>query len=185
MLMLRIVLIGIVLTISLVQAYSRTHHAQPPSPKALVTAVPTAPELATAQCQAHGALPDPVCTPGAINPAVTQENISETICKSGYTKSIRPTVSYTGRLKADQMNQYGFTDGTRSHEEDHLISLELGGAPSDPSNLWPEPGASPNAKDKIEDFLRTAVCAGQISLAEAQHRIATDWTTADAGLRSR
>ena len=184
MLMLRLVVMGIVVTISLVQAYSRTHHAQPPSPKALLAAAPVAPELDTAQCRVRGALPDPVCTPGAINPAVTQDNISETICKSGYTKTIRPTVSYTGKLKADQMNQYGFTDSGRSHEEDNLISLELGGSHSDPRNLWPQPGASPNAKDKVEDFLRTAVCAGQISLAEAQNRIATDWTTAEAGLRN-
>lgn len=77
------------------------------------------------------------------------------------------------------MTAYGFTDSIHSHEEDHLISLELGGAPSDPANLWPEPHASPNPKDKVENFLHAAVCAGKISLADAQHRIATNWTTAE------
>jgi hypothetical protein len=80
------------------------------------------------------------------------------------------------------MNEYGFTDSIRAHEEDHLISLELGGDPTDPRNLWPEPDASPNPKDKIENYLHTAVCAGRISLHAAQVRIATDWTTAADGI---
>ena len=70
----------------------------------------------------------------------------------------------------------------KQHEEDHLISLELGGAPSDPKNLWPEPGASPNPKDKIENFLHTEICSGRITLLDAQSRIAKDWVTAEQGL---
>lgn len=142
----------------------------------------TAPELTSAQCHMKGVLPDPSCTPGATNPQVTQANIDQTICVSGYTKTIRPPAEYTDKLKSQQMTEYGFTDSIYSHEEDHLISLELGGAPSDPKNLWPEPHASPNAKDKVEDFLHSAVCDNKISLQDAQHRIATDWTTAEQGL---
>lgn len=130
----------------------------------------------------RGVLPDPACTPGVVNPDVTQANISQTICVQGYTKTIRPSVEYTDKLKQEQMTAYGFTDSIRSHEEDHLISLELGGSPSDPKNLWPEPHASPNDKDKVEDFLHSAVCDGRISLQDAQHRITTDWTTAEQGL---
>lgn len=37
-----------------------------------------------------GELPAIDTTPGAINPAVTQANIHETICVKGYTKTIRP-----------------------------------------------------------------------------------------------
>lgn len=142
----------------------------------------TAPELTSAPCHMRGVLPDPACTPGVVNPDVTQANISQTICVQGYTKTIRPSVEYTDKLKQEQMTAYGFTDSIRSHEEDHLISLELGGSPSDPKNLWPEPHASPNAKDKVEDFLHSAVCDGRISLQDAQHRITTDWTTAEQGL---
>lgn len=142
----------------------------------------TFPELPSASCHMQGELPDPTCTPGAVNPNVTQANISQTICISGYTKTIRPPASYTDQLKAQQMQAYGFTDKLRSHEEVHLISLELGGSPSDPKNLWPEPGASPNPKDKVENFLHDAVCAGRISLNDAQHRIAADWTSAEQGL---
>jgi hypothetical protein len=105
--------------------------------------------------------------------------IATTICRSGYTKTIRPPASYTGALKRQQIVAYGYADtNPGDYEEDHLIALELGGAPSDQRNLWPEPGHSPNPKDKVEDTLRQRVCAGSLSLAEAQHRIATDWTTA-------
>ncbi len=141
------------------------------------------PEQAGAKCHMKGLLPDSICTPGSTNPNVTQDNILQTICISGFTKTIRPSASLTNRLKAQQMNEYGFTDSIHAHEEDHLISLELGGAPEDPLNLWPEPGASPNAKDKIENHLHAAICAGKIALHEAQVRIVTDWTTADSGLR--
>lgn len=96
-------------------------------------------------------------------------------------KTVRPPVSYTNSLKARQIQQYGFTDSIHQHEEDHLIALELGGAPSDPKNLWPEPGQSPNPKDKIENFLHAEVCSGRITLKEAQDRISTNWTTAGQG----
>ena len=71
----------------------------------------------------------------------------------------------------------------RDYEEDHLISLELGGSPSSPRNLWPEPhhvigGWGSYTKDKLENRLHSMVCHGQISLAEAQHEIATDWIAA-------
>ena len=140
------------------------------------------PESAGSKCQMRGRLPDPICTPGSIDPAVTNANVASTICVRGYTATVRPSSSYTGNLKRQQMVQYGFNDSLSAHEEDHLISLELGGAAADPTNLWPEPGASPNDKDRIENFLRSAVCAGRISLSDAQKRIATDWTTAEAGL---
>ena len=68
--------------------------------------------------------------------------------------------------------------GSARLREDHLIALELGGAPSDQRNVWPEPAHSPNPKDKVENVLCQRVCAGSLTLAEAQQRIATDWTTA-------
>src|SRR5664279_3814140 len=83
------------------------------------------------------------------------------------------------RAPSGNIAAYGYTDTSpRSYEEDHLISLELGGASSDQRNLWPEPGTSPNPKDKVENELHRRVCAGSMPLAEAQQRIATDWTTA-------
>jgi hypothetical protein len=129
-------------------------------------------------CHADGMLPDHNCTPGATDSRVTQDTIHQTICVSGYTKTVRPSSSITSKMKLVSMQQYGFTDSPSNYEYDHLISLELGGSPQDTKNLWPEPGASPNPKDKIENKLHSLVCSGAISLSEAQRRISTDWTTA-------
>lgn len=130
-------------------------------------------------CHIRGVLPDSSCTPGAIDPRVTQGTIYQTICVKGYTATVRPPVSYTNKLKMQQIAAYGYTDtNLKDYEEDHLISLELGGAPSDPNNLWPEPGGSPNQKDRIENLCHEKVCSGEITLAEAQRQIVTDWPTA-------
>jgi hypothetical protein len=61
------------------------------------------------------------------------------------------------------------------YEEDHLIPLELGGSPTSPRNLWPEPGASPNPKDDVETAANHAVCDGEMTLATAQRAIAANW----------
>ncbi len=140
-----------------------------------ITDVPAIPST----CHEKDGLPDPTCTPGSTNFAVTQANIAATICTSGYTKTIRPPVSYTQSLKKQQIIAYGYVDKNfGDYEEDHLISLELGGNPTDPKNLWPEPGASPNPKDSIENICHQKVCDGEIALATAQKEIATDWKTA-------
>ncbi|MFD5737845.1 hypothetical protein ACFWIY_34310 [Streptomyces sioyaensis] len=63
----------------------------------------------------------------------------------------------------------------------HLVPLELGGAPRDPKNLWPEPryGNKPaGSKDSVENKLKVAVCTGTVKLAAARNAIATNWTTA-------
>ena len=133
-------------------------------------------------CHARLPFPDPNCTPGVVNPDVTQENISETICVPGYTKTIRPPASYTTDLKVRQIAEYGYADANPAdYEEDHFIPLELGGHPTDPRNLWPEPhtgGFGSGAKDRVENALHALVCSGQLSLEEAQRRITSDWTKA-------
>lgn len=127
-------------------------------------------------------LPNSFQTPGATNPDVDQTNIKRTICKSGWTKTIRPPVSYTNGLKRQQIEQYGFTDKKLGdYEEDHLVSLQLGGHPTDPRNLWPEAYAGncgARKKDVIETKLKRLVCSGQITLQEAQVAIATNWVAA-------
>ena len=129
------------------------------------------------------ALPDPARTPGATNPQVTQANIATTICARGWTSTVRPPESYIDPLKHAQMAEYGETQPTRTYEEDHLIPLGLGGSPSDPHNLWPEPGSSPNPKDDVEYAANRAVCDGTLTLADAQHQIATDWVALGRSLR--
>lgn len=139
-------------------------------------------QVAAGSCHARGSgrfsLPDPRCTPGALSPAVTQADIHSTICRRGYTKTVRPPESVTEPEKLAAMAAYGDRGSPRQYEYDHLVPLELGGAPNDPRNLWPEPGRSPNAKDELERVLRSRVCARRLTLAEAQSEIARDWVSA-------
>jgi hypothetical protein len=58
---------------------------------------------------------------------------------------------------------YGDPGPPHDSEYDHLISVELGGASTDPRNLWPEPGASPNPKDRLEARLTDLVCERRMS----------------------
>jgi hypothetical protein len=109
-------------------------------------------------------------TPGVLNPAVTQANIASTICRHGWTRTIRPPVSYTNGLKAKGVRQYRLRGPPSAFQEDHLISLELGGDPVDPRNLWPEPYPRASAVDQIENDLNHRVCRGSLSLADAQRR---------------
>jgi hypothetical protein len=106
-------------------------------------------------------LPDPHCTPGASNPQVTQANINDTICATGWTKTVRPPVAVTDRMMAESARSYGL-GRDQSGEYDHLVSLEFGGAPDDPRNLWAEPGKFPNSEDAVENKLNTAACSGLV-----------------------
>jgi hypothetical protein len=135
----------------------------------LVTAV----VVAFAPVHGHGAhsiLADPTRTPGVLNPDVTQANIRSTICRHGWTTTIRPPTDYTNDLKRKQMRIYGETGSLSDYQEDHLISLELGGNPTDPRNLWPEPYPRAADVDKIENELNAEVCSGRLTLAQAQQR---------------
>jgi hypothetical protein len=112
---------------------------------------------------------------------VTQANIDATICVCGWTRTVRPPETYTRALKRRQIREYGYADRRLGHyEEDHLIPLDLGGAPRDPRNLWPEPrypsdGWTADKKDKLEARLVRLVCAGEVPLDVARRAIARDW----------
>jgi hypothetical protein len=129
-----------------------------------------------------GSLPNAQLTPGVNNPAVTEENIQETICVQGWTHTVRPPVSYTNALKRKQIDQYHYKDkNLGSYEEDHFIPLELGGHPRDPRNLWPQQyhiACGARIKDVIESKLKYLVCHGEMTLAEARGAISTDWVAA-------
>ena len=116
-------------------------------------------------------LPDPTITPGGLNRMVRQSTIRKTICKSGWTKTIRPPVGFTNALKLSQMIVYGETGSPSDYEEDHLIPLELGGAPRNPKNLWPEPHAQSSLSDPFETKLKREVCKGIITLKNARATI--------------
>lgn len=156
--------------------------APAPGPSSVAEALASIPaHCAYRRTAAGDPLPDPSCTPGATDPRVSPQNVGATICRSGYTKTVRPPTSYTDPLKAELLRRYATTGVASETELDHLIPLELGGAPADAHNLWPEPGGIPNPKDRVENGLNKLVCNGRLGLIEAQRAIAADW--ADAGRR--
>jgi hypothetical protein len=143
---------------------------------------------AAGSCHQRGAgvyaSPDPRCTPGALNPAVGPATIGSTICRSGWTSTVRPRESITEPEKLASMRSYGDHGRASSLEYDHLVPLELGGAVNDARNLWPEPdypqraGFYLNPKDRLERALNRLVCRGAMSLGRAQVMVATEWVSA-------
>jgi hypothetical protein len=132
--------------------------------------------------QDRAPLPNPSITPGAIDPAVTPHNLHDTVCVRGYTAKVRPDKRVTNRLKREQIRQYRYADtNPQPYEQDHLIPLSIGGNPTDPKNLWPQPregewGAE--QKNDLEFVAYRLVCSGQLNLQEAQQRIAANWIEA-------
>jgi hypothetical protein len=73
-----------------------------------------------------GPLPDSSLTPGASDERVTQDNVRQTICVPGYTKSVRRVSSKT---KSKVFAEYDVSKKDRSkYVINHLIALELGGS---------------------------------------------------------
>lgn len=156
---------------------------------AVVVSILLAGCTAQAKPAADPRLPDPGRTPGAINPDVTQENISSTICRKGFTKTVRPDYAWSNKLKHTLLRAAG-QPASRVHdfELDHLVPLELGGAPYDLRNLWLEPwkgqwGAA--RKDEVEHALNALVCRHRLTLAQAQYAIASNWMQAYQAYVSR
>jgi hypothetical protein len=128
---------------------------------------------ATVTFAADPALPDPKLTPGAV---LTTD--AAVICQPGYSRSVRHT---SGSLKHRVYVEYGIAPNTGRYEIDHLIPLSIGGADTR-ENLWPESHDTKrwnaDVKDRLENYLHAEVCAGRISLADAQKAVAADWIAA-------
>jgi hypothetical protein len=134
-------------------------------------------------------LPNSARTPGVSDPAVTQANIAENICVPGYTKTLRPNTRVTNAIKKKQLAAWGYTDRKMAdYEEDHLISLQLGGSADDEGNLWPEHYSGKwgaRVKDTLEGELNRRICSDasdpdHITLKEGQDAISKDWKAAYA-----
>jgi hypothetical protein len=130
-----------------------------------------------AQLIAAHVLPDRA-HPGVINPAVTPATIGSTICVHGWTATVRPSTSFTDKLRNAQTPAgHKPLEG----ELDHRLSIEDGGAPADPANLWwmiyaDRYGA--RVKDVLETKLARAVCKGTLSLDEARAALMGNWLVA-------
>ena len=63
---------------------------------------------------ANGVLPDPACTPGAVDPHVTDATLESTVCRrGGYTSTVRPPTSVTNSEKRLAQAATGRATGPR------------------------------------------------------------------------
>ena len=128
--------------------------------------------------QARGSdLPDASLTPGVARSDMTVAQM----CKKKWGKDHR---AVTAAMKKEVFTAYGYSGGDKDKrcpcEIDHLISRELLGA-DDVKNLWVQSYRGPwNAhdKDRVENRLHKEVCAGNLTLDDAQNMLVTDWTNA-------
>lgn len=117
----------------------------------------------------------PAHTPGARNPAVRQSTLGTTVCDSGYSSRIRPPASYTSKLKVRQLREWNYADqDPRAYQEDHFLSLSIGGSPRSTRNLWPEPWAQARLADRMEWKWHRDLCSGKLTLRQAQ-KAETTW----------
>ncbi len=149
-------------------------------------AQPAAPAHCTVRISPTGyPLPDPVCTPGAVNPTVTIEILRD----PGFRTTLLRDNASSAKDKAKTYERYRIahpkrnTGKTQQCELDHVCSLELGCADT-VDNIWPQCGPAKvplkqrwfKIKDAVENWLAREVRAGRMDLHEAQHAIATDWS---------
>lgn len=117
------------------------------------------------------------CDPGVRNPDVTQATIHQTICVPGWSDKVRPSSSYTSKLRdVEMLTYYPVGTPTTAVREDHLIAQSLGGHLTDEDNLWPQPVAASYEKDQHTKRLRLLVCSGGMALDAAQREILDTWT---------
>jgi len=118
-------------------------------------------------------MPDHRLTPGAVLPVTTAQ-----VCRSGYSHGARHPFDAAWRVRVSEVRRsYGLRNGV-GYKIDHLVPIELGGAPFDKRNLWPQRTADASIKDGLENALHARVCRGSISLAAAQREFMANWTTA-------
>lgn len=141
---------------------------------------------ATYGVDAGMALPDPAVTPGAVDPDAVADlsgkrhivdGVERNLCANDFrTGPIRARIRNFAKLKREACAEYGITKCDASVEGDHLKSIEVGGCPDCLANIWPQPMDQARVKDhQVEDLLPKLVCAGKISLREAQNCMAVDW----------
>jgi len=130
-----------------------------------------------------GDLPDLTKTPGVVRHDLT----AEAICTTSWGKDRR---FVTEKMKREVFAVYGLSGNDdpscpldkhgRRFEIDHIVSRELGGA-DDVRNLWPQCYAGKwgaSLKDALENKLHREICAGRITLKQAQNMLVNDWRVA-------
>jgi hypothetical protein len=128
-------------------------------------------------------VPDDAVTPGALDPAVTQQNIHATICRRGWAGGESTPASYEERVKRHLLffplsPYYDRSSPAWRYRLDRRLPIRLGGSPDDPGNLWPQrrDGVwNADRKDELEAVILNLVCRHLLTLREGQEVFWGDW----------
>lgn len=130
-------------------------------------------------------VPDPICTPGGVDPTVTADVLRNPQWRTGCIRNCMESEA----AKHVTYQWYGIHKPRENSGEnqvcelDHLVPLEIGGADG-LGNIWPECGPDTTTldnryfkvKDRVENYLANEVRSGRMPLETAQRGIASDWT---------
>ncbi|CAM2157682.1 hypothetical protein ABLT15_35130 [Paraburkholderia tropica] len=136
--------------------------------------------LAAAAGGLLGSAPARAQDPRLLDARVTQDSVSDTICRTGYADSVAPPFDQAMALKARLLTARGIDaeDGV-TYALDRRVPILLGGSPDASANfdLLPWGGhAGERRKSLLTVRLKRCVCAGRITLSEAQAAIAGNWS---------
>jgi len=111
---------------------------------------------------------------------VTQQSVAETICRPGYADAVSPSLDEVMAHKDRLLAARGIDpDNGADYALDRRVPVVLGGSPDAPENFdllpWAGRGGE-RRKTLLATRLKRCVCAGRISLADAQSTIAGNWT---------
>jgi hypothetical protein len=166
-----VLILGVIIFLIAQDKQDKTSIVIEPTPTIVQTQSVLGVQTKSINCKTDGPYPDKECTPGAIFKEVTKEQI----CTPGYSQNVR---NVSKNIKNKVYEEYDiYSHKTGEYEVDHFIPLELGGS-NDIANLFPEaaePKPGFHEKDKVENYLHRQVCAGMITLEQAQIEIVTDW----------
>ena len=145
----------------------------PPTPRRTVYLRWLIALLSPALILAPAAAQERAPVPGEVDTHVTQSTIRTTICEHGYTAKVRPPRKVTDAIKRRLAN--GLHGSPQDYELDHLIPLGLGGHATSANNLWLQGWPEAASKDRDELRLHREVCAGRMTLEQAQHEMLATW----------
>lgn len=117
--------------------------------------------------------------PRLLDTRVTQESVTDTICRPGYADTVAPPFDQTMALKDRMLAARGIdTDDGVGYALDRHVPIVLGGSPDAAANfdLIPWGGhAGERRKSLLTVRLKRCVCAGRMTLAQAQAAITGNW----------
>ena len=112
----------------------------------------------------------------AVDERVTQGTLRSTICKRGWSESVRPPYEWSHAHKQRLMRERGIPASEfGAWTLDHIQPIEDGGSPADPRNLQLQTKAAALAKDLDENRIHWNICNGRSTLAEGQAEMLRLW----------